>query len=166
MVHKGPVPYVVHQLCDYLVAALLIASPFLFGFDDSGAATAVAIIAGVLVLVMAASTDGPLSFVNAIPIPVHILGDLALGVLLIAAPFLFGFSDEGTATAFFIVLGVAELLLVIATNFPKETRERVPREKKQKRTQELEREPETEPEPVLEPAPFVDSGTSDPPPRA
>lgn len=127
MVHKGPIPYIVHQAGDYLLAALLIAAPFLFGFSDSGAATAVAIIAGVVVLVMAASTDGPLSLIDAIPIPVHILGDVALGVLLIAAPFLFGFSDEGGATAFFIVLGVVELLMLIATCFPRETRERVRR---------------------------------------
>lgn len=127
MVHKGPVPYLVHQAGDYLLAVLLIASPFVFGFSDSGAATAVAIVAGVIVLVMAASTDGPLSLVDAIPIPVHIVGDVALGVLLIASPFLFGFSDEGGATAFFIAVGVLELLLVIATSFPRETRERVRR---------------------------------------
>lgn len=129
MVHKGPVPYFVHQAGDYLLAALLIASPFLVGFSDSGAATAVAIVAGVIVLVMGASTDGPLSLVNAIPIAVHIVGDVALGVLFIASPFLFGFSDEGGATAFFIVVGVLELLLVIATAFPRETRERVRRDR-------------------------------------
>lgn len=129
MVHRGPVPYFVHQLGDYLLAVLLIVSPFLFGFSDSGGATAVAIIAGVIVLVMGASTDGPLSLVDAIPIAVHILGDVALGVLLIASPFLFGFSDEGGATAFFIAVGVVELLLVIATAFPHETRERIRRDR-------------------------------------
>jgi hypothetical protein len=127
VVHNGPVPYLVHQAADYVLAVLLIVAPFLFGFSDSGAATAVAIIAGVIVLVMAASTDGPLSLVDAIPVPVHILGDVALGVLLIASPFLFGFSDDGTATPFFIAVGVVELLMVIATAFPRETRERVRR---------------------------------------
>ncbi|HEY8583991.1 MAG TPA: SPW repeat protein [Capillimicrobium sp.] len=126
MVHKGPIPYIAHQAADYLLAVVLIVAPFLLDFD-SGAATAVSLIAGVIVLVMAASTDGPLSLVDAIPIPVHILGDLALGVLLIASPFLFGFSDEGAATAFFIVIGIVEVLMLIATNFPRETRSRAQR---------------------------------------
>ncbi|HEU4656415.1 MAG TPA: SPW repeat protein [Capillimicrobium sp.] len=125
MVHQGPIPYFAHQAADYLLAALLIAAPFLLGFSDSGAATAVSIVAGVIVLVMAASTDGPLSLIDAIPIPVHIVGDVALGVLLIASPFLFGFSDDGGATAFFIVVGIVELLMVIATAFPRESRERL-----------------------------------------
>ena len=43
--------------------------------------------------------------------------DLVLAVFLIAAPFLFSFSDEGVATAFFIVLGVVHLLLTIGTRF-------------------------------------------------
>lgn len=125
MIHSGPIPYFVHQVADYLVGALLIAAPFLFGFHDLGAATAVSIVAGVVVVILAASTDGPLSLVNAIPVPFHVVGDVALGVLLIASPFLFGFSDDGTATPFFIVVGILELLLVIATKFPHEQRERV-----------------------------------------
>ena len=48
--------------------------------------------------------------------------------MLIAAPFLFGFSDDGTATAFFIVLGVVHLLLTIATRFVSEERPRRPRQ--------------------------------------
>ena len=39
------------------------------------------------------------------------------GVLLIAAPFLFGFNGESAPTAFFIVLGVAHLLVTIGTRF-------------------------------------------------
>jgi hypothetical protein len=43
--------------------------------------------------------------------------DFAVVILLIAAPFLFGFRDEGGATAFFIIVGVVHLLLTIATRF-------------------------------------------------
>jgi hypothetical protein len=123
VIHDGPVPFFLHGTLDYVVGALLVVSPFLLGFD-SGAATAVAIIAGVLVLAAAASTDGPTSINNSIPVSVHVLLDLGAGVLFIAAPFLFGFSDEGAPTAFFIGLGVLEVLLVIATRFPRQARER------------------------------------------
>jgi hypothetical protein len=37
--------------------------------------------------------------------------------VLIAAPFLFGFSDESGPTALFIILGVAHLLVTIGTRF-------------------------------------------------
>jgi hypothetical protein len=43
--------------------------------------------------------------------------EYAVGVLLIAAPFLFGFSDESGPTALFIILGVAHLLVTIGTRF-------------------------------------------------
>ena len=50
--------------------------------------------------------------------------DFLLAVVLIASPFLLGFSGDGTATAFFIVLGVVHLLLTIATRFVSEERPR------------------------------------------
>ena len=43
--------------------------------------------------------------------------DYVLAIFLIASPFVLGFSDDGTAAAFFIVLGVVHLLLTIATRF-------------------------------------------------
>jgi hypothetical protein len=47
----------------------------------------------------------------------HVILDYLLALVLIASPFLFGYSDDGTATAFFIVVGVVHLLLTIATRF-------------------------------------------------
>lgn len=95
---------------------LLIASSFLFGFE-SGAAVALSIIAGIVALIIAASTEGPSSLINSIPIAVHVLLDYALAAILVASPFLFGFTDESAPTAFFIVLGVAHLLITIGTRF-------------------------------------------------
>ena len=116
MLRQGPISRFVHGSIEYAAGVLLIAAPFLFGFKAS-AAVAVAIVAGVLVLVMAASTDGPTSLVNSVPIPAHLLLDLALAAVLVAAPFLFGFNGESAPTAFFIVLGVAHLLITIGTRF-------------------------------------------------
>jgi hypothetical protein len=124
VIHQGPVPYVVHGMLDYLVGALLIGAPFLLGFTDIGAATAVSIVSGVVLLAVAAASDGPTSLVNSIPRSAHIMLDVGIGAFFIAAPFLFGFSDEGKPTAFFIVLGVCGVLSVIATRFPKEPQPR------------------------------------------
>jgi len=116
MFRDGPIPYFVHGALEYGAGVLLIAAPFLLSFD-SGAAEAVSIIAGVLVLIVAASTDGPTSLNNSIPITVHYLLDFILAGLLIASPFLFGFSSETNPTAFFIALGVVHLLVTIGTRF-------------------------------------------------
>jgi hypothetical protein len=116
MLRQGPISRFLHGAIEYLAGVLLIAAPFLFSFD-SGAAVAVSIVAGVLVIAIAASTDGPTSLINSLPISVHLLLDLALAAVLIASPFLFGFSDESAPTAFFLVLGVLHLLVTIGTRF-------------------------------------------------
>ena len=116
MLRQGPIPRFVHGAIEYLAGVLLIASGFLLDFESS-AAIAASIILGLLVLVMAASSDGPSSLINTIPLSVHVLLDYALAAVLVAAPFLFGFSDETAATAFFIILGVVHLLVTIGTRF-------------------------------------------------
>ena len=116
MLRQGPFSRFVHGAVEYLAGVLFIAAPFLFAFE-SDAAVAVSIVAGVVVIAVAASTEGPSSLIDSIPIAAHLLLDFALSAVLIASPFLFGFSDESSPTAFFIVLGVVHLLLTIGTRF-------------------------------------------------
>jgi hypothetical protein len=119
VLRQGPIPAFVHGTIEYLAAIVLIGAPFVLNFD-SGTATAVSIIAGVLVLIVAASTAMSTGLIKSIPVPTHVVLDFLLVGLLIASPFLFGFSGDGTATAFFIVLGVVHLLVTIATRFIRE----------------------------------------------
>jgi VIT1/CCC1 family predicted Fe2+/Mn2+ transporter len=119
VLREGPIPLFLHGLIEYIAAAVLVVAPFLLGFD-SDSAVAVSIVAGVLVIFVAATTNGPTSLVNQVPLAVHVLLDYVLAGLLIAAPFLFGFSDETAPTAFFIGLGVAHLLVTVGTRFLRE----------------------------------------------
>jgi hypothetical protein len=119
MFRQGPIPAFVHGVLEYLAGALLIAAPFLLTFD-SDSATAVSIVAGVLVLVIAATTAMSTGLIKSIPVQAHVMLDYVVALGLIASPFVFGFSDDGTATPFFIVLGVVHLLLTIATRFIRE----------------------------------------------
>jgi hypothetical protein len=105
-----------HGVLEYVAGIVFIAAPFVLGFD-SDAATALSIIVGVLVLALGASTDAPTGLARVVSVEIHAVVDFALAVLLISAPFLFGFRDEGAPTAFFIVIGVVHLLLTIATRF-------------------------------------------------
>ncbi|MDQ3678712.1 MAG: hypothetical protein M3401_18250 [Actinomycetota bacterium] len=116
MLRQGPIPRFLHGVIEYLAGVLLIAAPFLFSFE-SGAATAVSIVAGLVVLAVTASTEGPTGMIASIPTTVHVGLDFALAGVLVASPFLFGFSGESAPAAFFIVLGVAHLLVTIGTRF-------------------------------------------------
>jgi VIT1/CCC1 family predicted Fe2+/Mn2+ transporter len=119
MVKQGPIPAFVHGLWEYIAGVALIAAPLVLGYD-SGSATAASIVLGVLLIFLTATTSSSTSLVNQIPLPVHILLDYALAAILIASPFLFGFSDESTPTAVFIAGGVFHLLFSIGTRYRKE----------------------------------------------
>ena len=116
MLRKGPIPRVVHGAFEYLVGALLIASPFLLDVDD-GAATAVAIVLGIAVIALAAISAGPSGLVDQLGLPAHAVLDYVVAGVLIASPFVFGFADEGEPTALLLVLGVVHLLVSIGTRY-------------------------------------------------
>ena len=121
MFKQGPVPAFVHGVVEYLAAILFIAAPFVFSFDED-VATAVSVIVGVLILIIAASTAWRTGLISSIPVQAHVMLDYVLAIFLVASPFILGFSEDGTAAAFFIVVGVVHLLLTIATRFVVEER--------------------------------------------
>ncbi|MBA2240598.1 MAG: hypothetical protein H0W09_05060 [Solirubrobacterales bacterium] len=116
MLKRGPISAVIHGAIEYVAGILLIAAPLLIDFNSSGA-TAISLIFGVGVLVLAATSDMPTGLIAQIPVGAHLVLDFVLAVLLIGSPFLFGFSDETAPTALFIVLGIAHLLITIGTRF-------------------------------------------------
>ena len=116
MLRQGPIPAWLHGVLEYAAGALCIVAPFILTFH-AGSAKAAAIVIGILVLVVAATSTGPTSLVNQLPIAAHVMIDFVLAGLLVAIPFIFGFSAETNPTIFFIALGVVHLLITIATRF-------------------------------------------------
>jgi hypothetical protein len=104
-----------HGIADYAVGMMLIPAPWVLGFsDDTTAGTLISVLAGIALFAYCAYTDyeGAI-FARAIRMPVHLAADAALGLFLIATPWLFGFADLGTfAWAGFVVLGGILVLLV------------------------------------------------------
>jgi hypothetical protein len=119
MVKQGPIPAFVHSLIEYLAGALLIAAPLLLDYH-SGAATAVSIVLGVLILFLVATTTSTMSLINQVPLSTHIVFDYVIAAVMIASPFLFSFSDKATPTAIFVAGGVGWLLLSIGTRYRNE----------------------------------------------
>jgi len=112
---RGSVPLALHGLAEYGIGGLLIFSSPLFGFD--GEPRVAAILLGAAVIVLAALSDVPTALMRRIPIGSHIVIDYVLGIVLIASPFIFGFSDDEGALAFFIVMGLGYLILTAVTRF-------------------------------------------------
>ena len=116
LIHEGPVPLFVHGALEYVAGIAFIAAPLFLAYE-SGAAVAISIVVGIIVLLIAATTEGPTSLVNAMALSAHVVLDYVLALFLIAAPFLFDFGGETAPTAFFIALGVIHLLVTIGTRF-------------------------------------------------
>ena len=116
MLRQGVISPFVHGLAGYAIGILLIVAPFLLDFE-AGAAVAVSIVAGIFALVLEASSDLPTGLARVIPAGVHFVVDVLIAAVLVASPFLFGFTDESAPTAVFLVTGIAGLLLTIGTRF-------------------------------------------------
>jgi hypothetical protein len=115
-VRRGSVSLSLHVLIEYGIAVLMMVAPFLLSFDAT-AADLVSVLVGAGVLVLALMTDAPTGIARSLPVASHVVLDYVLSVFLIVVPFVFGFSDDEAATAFFIALGVAYVLLAALTRY-------------------------------------------------
>jgi hypothetical protein len=127
---RGLVPLNVHAAIEPIVAIVLIAAPWIFGFSDVSSAKTISIVVGVIMLLSGAMTRWRLALVRVIPLRLHFMTDLLLGLVLIVAPFVFGFSGNGAATRFMIIAGALELVTALATQWdPTEAYDRGARQK-------------------------------------
>jgi hypothetical protein len=83
-----------HGMEDYAVGVLLIAAPWIFKFADGTAAQWVPIIIGLAILGMSMLTRYELGLYGLVPMPMHIMIDAGAALLLIASPWLLGFSGR------------------------------------------------------------------------
>ena len=107
-------PTRVHGMLDYLLGALLIAAPWLFGFADGGAEQWVPVALGAGVLLYSAFTDYELGVVKKLQMPAHLLLDALGGLLLAASPWMFGFDERVWIPH--VAVGLVEVVTAAITN--------------------------------------------------
>jgi hypothetical protein len=90
----------------------------MFNFDSDGA-TVISALLGAGILVLAVMTASPTGIVRSLPIASHVVLDYVLSLFVIVSPFLFSFTEDGAATAYFLILGVGYLLMSVATRYRK-----------------------------------------------
>lgn len=83
-----------HGVLDYVVGIILIASPWIFNFDNGTAAQWVPVIIGIMVLLMSLMTNYELGMIKKIPMATHLTMDVIAGIILALSPWIFGFADQ------------------------------------------------------------------------
>jgi hypothetical protein len=102
-----------HGYLDYLVGVLLIAAPWLLGFDRGGAETYVPVILGAGTILYSLFTDYELGASRQIPFNVHLTIDVIAGIFLALSPWLFNFDDYVYLPH--LVVGIMEVAIVLFT---------------------------------------------------
>lgn len=113
------VPTAVHAVFDYVGGLGLIASPFIFGFASTGGiAVALPIVLGVGLITYSLLTNYELGIpgLRVIPMSVHLVFDFVASAFLAAAPFLFGYANQGVNVWLpQVVAGVGVIGIVLVT---------------------------------------------------
>jgi hypothetical protein len=107
-------PTRVHGILDYLLAALLIALPWLAGFARGGVETWVPVAIGAAMLLYSPLTDYEPAWARRLSVPTHLLLDGLAGVLLAVSPWLFGFDQ--TVWLPHVIAGVWAILTATLTD--------------------------------------------------
>jgi SPW repeat len=118
------IPTKTHGTLDYIVGILLIASPWIFGFNnESSTAKWTFIVIGIVVLATSLMTNYELGLMHVVPMHMHLMADALAGIVLAVSPWIFGYSGDAGKNAWLpaIVIGLGELA-VAAMSDPWPTR--------------------------------------------
>lgn len=106
-----------HNILDYVAGLLLILTPSLAGFADIDAARNTFVLGGLALIAYSLFTKYEIALWKKLPLGVHMVLDVVLGVIVMAAPFVFDyrFMLTGSQEAAHYVLGLAPIALVALT---------------------------------------------------
>jgi hypothetical protein len=105
-----------HSYLDYIAAVLLIAAPWIFGFNDNDRATLVPVILGVATILYSLNTNYGLSINRKISVRKHLLLDFMNGLILTMSPWIFHFYNDVWLPH--VIIGIFELAVVLFTKSP------------------------------------------------
>lgn len=99
-----------HGVADYSYAALFAAAPELIGYADEETAARLSRVVSGGVALTSLFTRYELGLIRVVPFKAHLAADVAVGLLTVGAPFLFGFSRNKKARNFFVGLGAFSIM--------------------------------------------------------
>ena len=111
-----PIAARVHGVLDYAAAAVFLNAPMVFGFQHTAASRVAYWLTGIHLL-LTACTDFPPGPFRWIPFKFHGAIELVAALFVLVAPWIFGFSDQGPARNFFVVMGILLLIVVALSDY-------------------------------------------------
>ncbi|HET7275544.1 MAG TPA: SPW repeat protein [Longimicrobiaceae bacterium] len=103
-----------HGLLDFVVAVILMGSPWLLGFANGGPQANVPVLVGIAIIVYSLCTDYESGALRRIQVPVHLWLDAGAGLVLITSPWLFGFDQQVWVPH--VVMGVGTIVIAFFSN--------------------------------------------------
>jgi hypothetical protein len=113
---SGPISPQLHGTLDYPLAAVLIAGPLVLHFNDDTAKVLVLVLGGAATL-LAVGTNWSRGIIRILPPVLHGIADIGATIVLIAAPFVLGYSGHTLAMVFSVVVGAGGLGATLLTRF-------------------------------------------------
>ncbi len=104
-----------HGVIDYLLVLFLFLAPSLFEMVPM-VATLTYIIGGIHLL-LTIFTNFPVGLLKVVPFRLHGLIEIAVGILILFLPWIFGFSTMPVESNFYLALGGSVLLVWILTDY-------------------------------------------------
>jgi hypothetical protein len=98
---------------EYVLAALLIASPWLFGFAQLSPKALVPVLAGLVTALQCVSTDFELGIFRVLTFPRHLALDLGCGAFVAMSPWFFDFAESVWLPH--LVLGLVQVAAAMTT---------------------------------------------------
>jgi hypothetical protein len=86
------IPTKLHAVVDYLFGIVAMLAPWLLGFNQLTTPTALLVTVGALTMVMSLFTNYEGGVLKIIPMRIHLVLDLLIGIVLSLSPWLFNFS--------------------------------------------------------------------------
>lgn len=106
-----------HNILDYLLGAIFILAPWIFGMTEITTARYLFVLSGSAILLYSLLTNYYYSLIRKVPLGVHMTLDSIIGVIMILSPALFGYRDllNDAQYAIHMLLGIVTLSLVALT---------------------------------------------------
>ena len=105
----------VHGIIDYGVVIFLWLSPMLFGLSDYVSMLTYGL--GGIHLILTVITDSPMGLIKVLPLTIHGYVELAAAVVIMIAPWIFGFSEDATGRWYYILVGFAVFVTWLLTSY-------------------------------------------------
>jgi hypothetical protein len=105
------IPTKVHGIADYVVGLIVMALPFVYGWTGTQRWTLTAL--GIFVIVYSLCTDYELGLLRFFQMRSHLVLDAVFGGLMLALPWVLGFSKDSIAPM--SVIGILGLILTVTT---------------------------------------------------